>query len=119
MSAVVRKNGRELETRQHAFLPRTVEHSRDHQLMTLVEFRKSAVEAQVGRVLRAVVRIEIRRGVVGFAVGVIPKNRVVIAKAFLDFHNATLVKGGRRGGVLVILHDERIHKTSEWIRSTW
>src|SRR2546429_6878135 len=55
------------------------------------------------------------RSVETFAVGVIPQKREGIAEALLNFQDSPLVKRRRCSRVLVVLHNQRVHKTGERI----
>src|SRR5947208_13820039 len=113
--AVVREDRSELEARDDRALPRAIKHPGDDPLMALIARREAAVQAQIGRVLRSVVTVEIRGGVETFAVGVIPQKREGIAEALLNFQDSPLVKRRRCSRVLVVLHNQRVHKTGERI----
>src|SRR6516225_1453866 len=115
VSAVVREDRSELETRDDRALPRAVEHAGDDHLMALIERREAAVQAQIGRVLRSIVTVEIRGGVETLAVSVIPQDREGIAEALLDFQDSSLVERRRCSRVLVVLHNQRVHKTGKRI----
>src|SRR2546429_4071330 len=60
--AVVREDRSELEARDDRALPRAIKHAGDDHFMALIERREAAVQAQIGRVLRSVVTVEIRGG---------------------------------------------------------
>jgi hypothetical protein len=77
--AVIRENRSDLETGYDRILPRAIEHAGGDHLMALIELREAAVQAQICRVLRSVVTVEIRGRVEAFAVGVIPKQSEGIA----------------------------------------
>src|ERR1700722_20688117 len=116
MSAVVTEDRSQLESGQNALFPGAVDHARDHHFVALIKLGETAVYVDVGRILRPIVTIEICSPVKGFTVGVIPKERKVIAEAFLDLQDAALVEGVRLRAVRVILDDQRIHKTlSRWV----
>src|ERR1700722_2429919 len=111
MSAVVTEDRSQLESGQNALFPGAVDHAGDHHFVPLIKLGETAVYVDVGWILRAIVAIEIRRRVKGFTVGVIPKEREVIAEAFLDLQDAALVQGVPLRAVRVVLDNQRIHKT--------
>src|ERR1700756_5505410 len=113
VSAVVREDRSKLEAGDDRALPRAIEHAGDDRLMALIERREATVQAQIGRVLRSVVTVEIRGGVKTLAVSVIPQKGEGIAEALLNFHDSPLVERRRCSSVLVVLHNQRVHKTGE------
>src|SRR5258708_25926 len=85
MSAVIGKSRRQLKARKGWILPRAVKHSGHYDFMALIEFRKSAIRAQVRRILRSIIAVEIRRGVEALAKSVVAQQSKVIAEALLEF----------------------------------
>src|ERR1700722_6102131 len=85
MPAIVGKNGGQLKTGKDGIRPRTVNDTGHHDLMALIEFGKSAVGAQVGRILRAIIAVKISHRVESFAIGLIAQHGKIIAEALLDF----------------------------------
>src|SRR5260370_28694888 len=83
--------------------------------MALIEFRKSAIGAQIRRVLRAIIAVKISTRVEAFAKRVAAEQSEVITEAPFDFEYSCLVHGGACGRVLIVLHDKRVHKASEGI----
>src|ERR1700733_1785230 len=84
--------------------------------MPLIKFGETAVQVDIGWILRSIVAVEIRRRVEGLAVSVIPEQRKMIAEALLDFQNAALVKSVRLRAVGVVLDHQRIHEAvNSWI----
>ncbi len=83
--------------------------------MALIEFRKPAVGAEIGWILRSIIAVKVSRRVEAFAKSVVAEQGEVIAEALLDFQNSGLVNGRTSGSVLIVLDDQRIHKASEGI----
>src|SRR5215469_3977392 len=71
MTAVVGENWRQLETAHDLSLPRAVEYAGNYHLVALVKLRETAVEAQVRRILRPVVAVEVRGSVEALAESVV------------------------------------------------
>src|SRR6516164_3751653 len=117
MPTRIGENGRELKARQDSLPPRAFKYSTDDYFMPLIECGKTPIESQIGGVLRSVVRVVIRRGVEGLAVGVVRKQCVVIAEAFLKLDDSSHITGERIGGILVVLHDQWVYETGERIRA--
>src|ERR1700686_2793096 len=116
MSAVETEDRSQLESGQNASFPGAVDHAGDHHFVPVIKLRETAVYVDVGWILRPVVTIEICRRVKRFTVGVIPKEREVIAEAFLDLQDAPFIKGVCLRAVRVILDHQRIHKTrNRWV----
>ena len=109
---MVGKNGRKLEAGKET-LPRAIEHASDHNLVPLIKLRKSSIQPELSRVLRSVVRIEVRGSVEALAEGVVPKQHEVVTKTLLHLQDQPFVQGRRRGGVLIVLSNQRIHKAVE------
>src|SRR5208282_5399285 len=112
-SAVVGKNRSQLKGGKERILPGAVKYTGRHDFVSLIEFRKRAIGAQVRRILRSIVAVKISTGVESFAVGVVAKHGEMIAEALLDFENSGLIKGRTNGSIFIVLNDERIHKASE------
>src|SRR5260370_20571808 len=93
MSTIVGKNRRQLKARKERILPGAFDYASHHDFMALIEFRKPAVGAQVARILRAIIAVEIRRGIEAFAKSVVAKQGEVIAEALLDPENCSLING--------------------------
>src|SRR5258708_21517295 len=110
MSAVVTEDRSQLESGQNTLFPGAVDDAGDHHFVPLIKLGETAVYVDVGWILRPIVTIEICRRVKGFTVGVIAKEREVIAEAFLDLQDAALVEGVSLGAVLIVLHNHRVHK---------
>src|ERR1700735_5490893 len=116
-ATVIGENGRELKSGQDRILPRTVEHSGDYDLVALVKFGETSIQARLSRILRRIVGVEVRGGVEAFAEGVVSKHGEVIAEAFLRVHNQALVQGRGGRSVLVILGKQWVDEASEGIWS--
>ena len=86
---------------------------RCNQLVTLIERRKSALGSQIGIVHRPKVAVEIGGVVGGPAPSVVAKQREVIAEAFLNFENASVVEGRSCGRVLVCLQNQGFGEAGE------
>src|SRR5262249_7112705 len=110
MPAVITENRGQLETGQDPLSPWAVEHRGNHHFVSLVELRKTSIEIDVGRVLRAVVTVEIGRRIDRFAVSVVSEYREVVAEPLLDFQDSTLIQGIPLGAVLVVLNHQGIHE---------
>src|SRR5215472_396158 len=84
--AVVGENRSKLETSQDAILlPRAVKNACDHNFVSLVERGQRTVKPEVCGILRTVVAVEVCRGVVGLAVGIVSEQRKVVLEALADF----------------------------------
>src|SRR5260370_11995986 len=59
MATVVSKNRSQLKAGNERIFPRTFNYASHHDFVTLIEFRKSAVGAQVGRILRTIIAVKI------------------------------------------------------------
>src|ERR1700684_1880265 len=90
--------------------PRAIEDTGDYHFVPLVELRKRSIQAEVRRILWAVIGVEVGGCIKSFAVRVVSENREVIAEAFFHFYNQSFVKSRSSRGVLVILSNERIHE---------
>src|ERR1700686_5457139 len=110
MSAVVTEDRSQLESGQNTLFPGAVDHAGDHHFVPLIKLGETAVNVDVGWILRPIVTIEICRRVKGFTVGVIPKEREVIAEAFFELQDASLVEVVRLRVVRLIRYNQRIHK---------
>src|SRR5258708_33852280 len=82
---------------EEGILPRAFNDAGQHDFMALIEFRKAAIGAEVGRILRSIIAVEIRGGVKAFAKGVVAKQGEVIAEALLEFQNSGLRNGVSSG----------------------
>jgi hypothetical protein len=93
MPAVVRKNQSQFEASQECILrPRTVEYARNDYLVTMVERRQSAIEAEVGRVLRSKVAVKVSGCVVRLAIGVVCEQHEVVAEELLYFEDTPVLR---------------------------
>src|SRR5258708_1958124 len=115
MATVVSENRSQLKAGSEWIFPRTFNYASHHDFVTLIEFRKSAVGAQVGRILRAIIAVKISTRVEAFAKRVVAEQSEVITEAPFDFEYSCLVHAGTGGSVLIVLHDKRVHKASEGI----
>src|SRR5262249_50280997 len=116
MPTVIAHNRRELEAGENFLFPRAVKHPGDDDFVALIELGEASIEIDVGGILGAIVAVEIGGGIESLAEGVIGKQGEVSAETFLYFENAALIEGIGLGGVLVILHDKRVHETANaWI----
>src|SRR5260370_2666387 len=113
MSTVVTKNRSQLKAGKEGILPGTFNYAGRNEFLALIELRKLAIGAEVGLILRSKIAIKISSRVEAFAESVVAKQREVIAEALLDFYDSSLVKGGTRGSVLIVLDDKRIYEASE------
>src|SRR5450759_799137 len=78
--------------------------------MPLIKLGKTTIQADVCRILRPVVGVEIRGCVIAFTKGVIPEQGEVLIEALFDFYDTALVKSVCRRGILVVLYNQWIHK---------
>src|SRR5215472_2513717 len=115
MTAVVGENWRQLEAPHDVSLPRAVEHARNDHLVALVTLRETAVEAQVRRILRPVVTVEVCGSVEALAESVVSEEREVSAETLLYLKDSAFIQSRSCGGVLVVLDDQGINKTGEGI----
>src|SRR5215469_219054 len=110
VSTVVGENGSQLEPGQDMLAPGAVDDSPDHHLVPFIKLGESPIQIDVRWILRAVVAVVVGGRVKPLAEGVVAKHTEALAEAPFEFNDAAFVIPIGLRAVLVVLHDQRIHK---------